>query len=113
MATVATTLNVAVDNPDVGISFSGDVMIAHGSPGRSNGSGENTMSVGKPERVWVDNLLLSGLDIEQNYILDKDVVQDVSERLDDASERPVVLSVVLANTVTQVRPFLDFCFCSC
>lgn len=108
MATVSMTLRAAIDDPDAGMSFNGDVMIARDSADVSSGDGEHRMPVGRPERVWVDNLLLSGLNLDLAQIVEKDVVQEVAENLDDDSERAVVLSVVLANTVTQVRAFLTF-----
>lgn len=101
-ATVAMTLHGMVDDPDSGSTFQGDVL-ASTTPGQA--TGDHDIPVGDAQRVWVDAQMLAGLGLDQEQVVEEDVVWEVGAEMGEKEERAVILSVVLANTVTQVAAF--------
>lgn len=106
-AAVAVASSEVIDNPDAGPTLEDTAEVVSQvdiSDRLSNDHGPNgrTQEVDR-DPVWVDPSFSSGLMLEPQQIMQIDVVHEVLMNQDQSSERAMVLSVVLANTVTQVQ----------
>lgn len=114
VAVVAKTDGEAIENPDASAAYESAPALS--SEGRS--SDHQSVDNGPPgsaqeedwDSLWVDPRFSSGLMLDPQQLVGTDAVHEALINQDRSSERAIVLSAIMANTVTQVQCSVVLCF---